>query len=446
MIQKICKVITVFVLCFLLIYTVSIGADNDQPTVVTVSVEGMVTAGNTSIISRTIQTAEEQGAQAVVIKINTPGGLLAATFDIIQDILAAEVPIITYVTPPGGIAASAGAFILISGHVAAMSPATTTGAAMPVMMSPTGGSEPADDKTMNFLVGHIRSVATERERPADVAERFVTENLTLESQEALEYQVIDYIADNLTELLEMIHGKEVMVQGNYIILDTAGANILAIEMNAAERITSIISNPQVTFALFMLGIYGLIIGFSTPGTFVPEILGAVSLILALFGLGMFEVNILAGVLIIMGIGMIIAEVLVPSYGLLGIAGIGSIVLGSIFLPVEPMMPTNWFVAFRATAIGIGVVSGVLFLILLTSVLKIRKVKKVHGEKEFTDQVIPVTEDINPEGLVKINGEIWKAVSKDGSTISQGENVKVISRDGMRLIVEPIEKNTNEKEE
>ena len=446
MIRKICKVTTVFVLLFLLILNVYAGAESVRPMVVTVTVEGMVTAGTTNTISRAIQTAEEEGAQAVVVQINTPGGLVAATLDIVQDISGSNIPVITYVTPQGGIAASAGAMILISGHVAAMSPATTTGAAMPVMAAPVGETQAADDKTINFLAGHMRSVAAERGRPADVAERFVTENLTLEAPEALEYQIIDYIADNLTELLEMVHGKEVTVLGNYITLNTSGADILVIEMNTAERITHIISNPQITFALFMLGIYALIIGFNTPGTFVPEVLGIVSLVLALFGLGMFEVNILAGALIILGIGMIVAEVIAPSYGILGILGIGSVVLGSIFLPVEPMMPANWFVAFRATAIGIGIVSGIVFLILLSALFKIRKAKKVHGDKEFTDQVVLVTEDINPEGLVKVQGEIWKAVSKDGSSIPQGEKVKVISREDMRVVVEIVKNNINEKNE
>ena len=447
MIRKICKVATAFVLFFLLIFTASIGADNAQPTVVTVTVEGMVTAGTANTINRAIETAENQGAQALVIQLNTPGGLVAATLDIIQDISAAQIPIVTYVTPSGAIAASAGTFILISGHVAVMSPATTCGAAMPVTVAPTGeGSQTADDKTINFLAGHMRSVAGERGRPVDIAERFVTENLTLDDKEALEKQVIDYIAGNLTELLETIHGKEVTVQGNNVTLNTSGANILALEMNLAERITHFVSNPQVTFILFLLGVYGLIIGFNSPGTFLPEVMGSISLVLALYGFGLFEVNILAGVLIIIGIGLLIIEVMTPTYGVLGVGGIISIVLGSIFLPVEPMMPVDWFSRFRNSAIGIGIISGILFIILLSALMKLRKVQKVHGEEEFADQVVAVVEDINPEGLVKIKGEIWKAVSKDGSIIPQGESVRVISRKDMHLVVEPIIKNTNEKEE
>ena len=448
MVQKICKVTSAFVLLILLVFTASVGADSTQPLVVTVTVEGMVTAGTAHTVNRAIEVAESQNAQALVIQLNTPGGLVAATLDIVQDISASQVPIITYVTPTGAIAASAGTFILISGHVAAMSPATTCGAAMPVMVAPTPvgeGTQTADDKTINFLAGHMRSVAVERGRPGDVAERFVTENLTLDDQEALEYQIIDYVAANLAELLETIHGKEIIIQGDTVTLNTSGANILTIEMNIAERITHIVSNPQVTFMLFLLGVYGLIIGFNSPGTFVPEVLGAISLVLALYGLGLFEVNILAGVFIIIGIGMLVAEVLTPSYGALGVGGIISIVLGSIFLPVEPMMPVEWFERFRATVAGVGIVSGILLIILLSALLRLRKVQKVHGEKEFSGQIGVVTEDISPEGLVKIKGEIWKAVSKDGSSILQGEKVKIVSRNDMQLVVES-EKNNNEKEE
>ncbi|WP_051533769.1 NfeD family protein [Desulfitibacter alkalitolerans] len=447
MIRKICKLTMLCVLCLLLTFTASAGAAV-QPKVITVAVDDMVTAGTASTIKRAIQLAEKQGAQAVVIQLNTPGGLVTATLDIIQDISAAQIPVITYVTPPGAIAASAGTFILICGHVAAMSPATTCGAAMPVTMAPvTGeGTQSADDKTINFLAGHMRSIAEERGRPVDIAEKFVKENLTIDYKEALEKQVIDHVAVNLGELLEMIHGKEITIQERVVVLNTLGADIQTVEMKTSERITHFVSNPQVTFILLLLGVYGLIIGFNSPGTFLPEVMGVISLILALYGLGLFEVNILAGLLIIIGILLLVAEAFTPTYGVLGVGGVISIVLGSIFLPIEPMMPTDWFSRFRMTAIGIGIVSGALLIILLSGIIKLRKVQKIHGDEEFSNQVVPVIEDINPEGLVKVKGEIWKAVSKGGISISQGENVRVIGRKGMYLVVEPERTNISEREE
>lgn len=448
MVQKICKAAIIFVLFFLLIFTASIGADSFQPTVITVKVDDMVTAGTANIIKRAIQLAENQGAQAVVIQLNTPGGLVTATLEIIQDISAAQVPVVTYVTPPGAIAASAGTFILISGHVAAMSPATTCGAAMPVTMAPvTGeGTQRADDKTINFLAGHMRSIAEERGRPVDIAENFVKENLTIDYKVALEKQVIDHVSVNLGELLEMIHGMEITIQERVVILNTSGAKVQAVEMKTSERITHFVSNPQVTFILLLLGVYGLIIGFNSPGTFLPEVTGVISLILALYGLGLFEVNILAGLLIIIGILLLVAEAFTPTYGVLGVGGVISIVLGSIFLPIEPMMPTDWFSRFRMTAIGIGIVSGALLIILFSGIIKLRKVQTIHGDEEFSNQVVPVIEDINPEGLVKVKGEIWQAVSTSGISISQGENVRVIGRKGMYLVVELERTNITEREE
>ncbi len=405
-----------------------------KPIVYTINIENTITAGTSQYIARAIETAEDENAAALVLLINTPGGLLDATLEIMENMLASEVQIITYVAPQGAIAASAGSFILVSGHVAAMSPGSTCGAAMPVTLSPTEGTTaPADDKTVKFLAGHIKSVAELKGRPGETIEKFVTENLTLDAQSALDEGVIDYIASSLEELLQILYIED--------------ADIQSLEMSTRESATNIISNPQVSFILLIAGVYGLIIGFNAPQTFVPEVFGAISLVLGLYGLGLFSVNLFAALLIILGIGLFVAEALTPTYGVLSIGGIVSLVLGVMFLPAEPLMPAVWFVRFKYVSIGIGISASVLMVVLLRGLIKARKAKKVHGADEFIDKPAVVVEELSPEGLIKVQGEIWKAVSHDGTTLPEGQQVKVIKRIGMIAVVEPMEPvGKSEKEE
>lgn len=363
-----------------------------------------------------------------------------ATLKILSALSASDVPIITYVTPQGAIAASAGAFILLGGHIAAMSPGTTTGAAMPVTISPTQeGSKAADEKTINFLAGHIRSIAETNGRPGDVAARFVTENLTLSSTEALDLGVIDYIEPDLTSLLQTIDGTSIEINNAVVTLETQNAEIELIESNVSEKITHIISNPQITFILLLVGIYGLIIGFSNPGTFLPEVVGAISLVLALFGLGMFEINIFAVVMIVLGIALLIAEVFTPTYGVLGVGGMISIILGIVFLPVEPLVASNWLVQFRLMAVGIGIVGSIFLLAVIAGISKLRRLPAKRGFGEFTDEFGIVMEDLDPEGYIQINGELWMAKGRnDDISIPAGTRVKIIERQQMIFIVEPAE--------
>lgn len=410
-------------------------AETNQPFVVTVKVDDMVTSGTKDHISRAIEYAKDNDAEAVVILLNTPGGLVNATLKIMEDITYSSVPVVTYVFPKNAIAASAGTFILISGHVAAMSPGTTCGAAMPVTMAAEGDPQPADEKTINVLAEHMKNAADERGRSGDVAKRFVTENLTLGPQESVEKGVIDLTADNKNELLGKIHGWQIELEDKTVVLNTEDANIYSLDMNFTENITHLVSNPQVTVILFLLGVYGLIVGFNTPGTFFPEVLGAICLLLAFYGLGLFEVSIFAALLIILGIILLITEAFTPTYGVLGIGGASSLILGIIFLPIEPIMPVDWFSHFRLMAVGIGLVGAVLLLVIILGVLRLRKAKIVHGKFEFQEARATVFQELNPEGMVKVQGEIWRARSKDKIFIPEGKEVKVVDRDGLVIIVE-----------
>lgn len=428
-----------FLVCYLLYGMPSmIMAQEDEPLVYTVNIEKTVTAGTYQHVNRAIKMAEEYNADAVVIQLNTPGGLVNATLDIIKVISETDIPVITYVTPKGSIAASAGTFILITGHVAVMTPGTTCGAAMPVTMSAPGDSpQAADQKTINFLAAHMKTIAEDRGRPGDIAARFVTENLSLNADEALEHGIIDYTADNLESLLAQIDGSKVDINDKIITLNTKDAQIVNIDRNMEEDFTNVVSNPTIAMILLMLGIYGLIIGFNSPGFFLPEVLGAIFLILGLYGIGSFEVNLVAGLLILLGVGLVIAEAFTPTYGILGVGGVISIVLGILLMPIEPMMPLDWFSKFKVMAVGVGVIGAGLVLIIVAGIWRLRKLSPVHGVDEFLNSNGVVIEELKPYGQIKIKGEIWNGKSVDQTTIARGESVRVVSRQGLVLVVEPI---------
>ncbi|MBC7075162.1 MAG: nodulation protein NfeD [Syntrophomonadaceae bacterium] len=437
--------LTLFCSVFILLNFPAVStAVGEKSSVYTVKVEDTVTAGTAKYIGRGIKLAEKEKAGAVVILINTPGGLVTATLDIIQDISNSAVPVVTYVTPKGAIAASAGTFILLDGHIAAMSPGTTCGAAMPVNISIPGDTpKPADQKTVNFLAGHMKSIAEERGRPADLAEAFVRENLTLNYSEALDRGVVDVTAADLDELLEKVHGMKVKTKAGTSELNTREAEVKHLEMSTDEKLIDVVSNPTMAMVFLMLGIYGLIIGFHSPGFFLPEVLGSISLILGLYGLGLFEINLAAGLLILLGIGLLIAEAFTPTYGILGVGGVVSLVLGVLFFPVEPLMPRDWFAAFRFMALGVGLVGAVFLFVVLAGIFRLRRLKVTHSDSEFFSKEGRVVKDLNPDGQVKIQGEIWKASARGGQVIPAGELVKVVERQGMLLIVEPLAKAVKE---
>ncbi len=435
-IRRICLLLLLLMLLSVALPKPPVNAQDSAVTVIRVlSVEGVITRGTTTYLRQGLETALRENVDVLVFVINTPGGLVDATLDIIQDILNSPIPIITYVAPRGAIAASAGSFILLSGHLAAMSPGSTTGSAMPIVVNPSDGeSRPADEKTILFLAGHMRSVARARNRPEDIASRFVTENLALTDQEALETGIVDEIADNLDRLLEQIDGREVDVLGVPVVLQTARADVSELEMTNQQQFINIISNPEVAFILFLIGFYGLFFGLNTPGTFIPEVVGAICLVLALFGLGMFAVNTTGVVLLILAIVFFIAEVLTPTFGILTLAGVISMVLGAMLLPFEPLLPAAWYIAFRRTVFGMAAVTGGFLAFVVTKLIPLRKVPAAQSQQGLMGYSGIAMEDLSPQGAVRIRGEIWRARTASGETILQGTRVRVLEVDGMVLVV------------
>lgn len=401
-----------------------------------VELTGAITTGQFNYLNRQVENAVEADAQLLVIQMDTPGGLVDATLQINQLFLNAPIPVAVLVAPSGAIAGSAGAFIIISSDIAAMAPGTTVGAAQPITFSPEG-TEPANEKTVIFYASHLRSMALEKGRPEDIAEQFVTDNLTLDAREALEVGLIEYLSGNVNDLMSQVDGTRIEKQGVYYILNTSGAPVIQDEMNLRERMQNWLSDPQISFLVLMLGLLGIYFGLSAPGTIVPEVTGAILVVLGIYGIGLFDTNTTGIVLLLLGAGLIVAEIFTSGFGILGIGGAISVIAGAILLPMEPLMAREWYSAFLVTVVGTTLGLLIIFFFVAQSVIKSRK-RWRDGSAFFNtpEKGISVS-DINPEGMVKARGELWKARSADGRVIPAGTEVEVVRAETLLLWVRPI---------
>lgn len=417
----------------------------DEGTVYLLKVEGAIGPATSRYISEGLEAAADAGANAVVIRLNTPGGLMSAMRDIIQDILASPVPVITYVAPEGARAASAGTYILYASHVAAMAPATNLGAATPVKMgggsaAPEDGQKKADDgktasgsamhqKIVNDAVAYIRSLAQLRNRNADWAEKAVRQAATLTASAALEKNVIDLKAESLQMLLSKVDGMEVTVQGEPYTLHTAEADIKTVEPGWRTELLSVITHPTVAYILMLVGIYGLLLEGYNPGAILPGVVGAISLLLALYAFQILPVNFAGLALIALGVILMIAELLAPSFGALGFGGLIAFVFGSVIL-MDTDIPgygiSPWVIG------GVATVSGLVFL--GTGWLAMRSWGRpvVIGQKSMVGARATVLEDFRGKGRVFMHGEIWRA--KSDEALRKDTEVRVYEVDGLTLTV------------
>lgn len=438
------KLVRVILLSFVLssiasaLIAPSVGAVNgDENVIYVITIEGTITEGTALDVVEGLREAEEIGAEAVLIELDTPGGLVTSMLKITEAILNLDLPVITYVAPKGAIAASAGSFILISGNIAAMSPGTTTGAAMPVEIG-LEGRQAADNKTINFFAGHIESIAASRGRNATQAKRFVTDNDALNENLALERGIIDLIAADETALLNTVDGMTITIRNENRTLATKDASLYLKKKTVRSILLETLSDPQIAVILLLIGIYGLIFGFMSPGTYVPEMIGAICLILALYGLGLFEVNVFGVLLIIIAVILFIAEALTPTFGILTTGGAACLIIGALLLPKEPFLfnpESGWFEGFLLTIIGVAVASAVFFFFAMGAVLRLRKRRAQVGAEELIGRVTRAETDITEDGgTVKLRGEIWNARTAAGERIAKGEKVEIIDREGLTLIV------------
>ncbi|MDP6436753.1 MAG: nodulation protein NfeD [Gammaproteobacteria bacterium] len=409
-----------------------------------------------------ISKAEDEGYELLIIEMDTPGGLDSAMRDIIKAILASEVPVVSFVSPGGSRAASAGTYILYASHVAAMTPASNLGAATPVQIG--GGSpqppsfpEPETDeedetedegdeaadaedmpedamkaKMVNDAVAYIKGLAELRGRNEEWAERAVREAVSLTSSEALEQNVIDIVAEDIDDLLAQLDGFELEVDGETVTLATADLDVEYLEPDWRTRLLTIITDPSVAYLLMLAGIYGLLLEGYNPGAMVPGIVGAICLLLALFAFQVLPVNYAGLALILLGVMLMIAEGFAPSFGVLGLGGLAAFVFGSIIL-MDADVPG--FGISQGLIGGIATAAGLLMLGMVYMLMRSRHRPVVSGAEGMIGHTAEALEDFDSDGAVFLDGERWHAVST--VPVKKGQKVQVIAVRGLIADVKPI---------
>jgi membrane-bound serine protease (ClpP class) len=401
--------------------------------VVLAKVDGVVTRGTALHIEDALRLAEDRGAP-LVLQLDTPGGLVEATLDIDRMLARASVPVLAYVGPGGGaFAASAGTFLLLMGQPSGMAPGATIGSAQPIEVGPTGGAQNASGKVTNFLVERIRSIADRTGRDPDVAARFITENLNLDDQEAAELGMVDVQAATLDGFLAAVHGMTARIgTGGTVVLDTKDARIITATPGLLPRVVDILSNPTVSFILFMAGLYSLIFGLANPGTYVPETIGAIMLLLGLIGLGLFGVTTAGFLLLLLAAAFFVAEVFTPTHGVLSVVGVIAMLLAAVFLIDGPLLPHNLQRRFMGLVAVLGIGSGLVVFGVVTLAMRSRSIPVVD---RFRHARAIVLEPLAPHGKVEMGGEVWDAVASE--PVPAGAAVRVVGRDGLLLHVETI---------
>jgi len=422
-----------FILLTLFIIFYSLLSFAEEENVLKIIIDGDINPVSAHFIIENIDRAEKENYECLLIQMDTPGGLLQSTKDIVKAIMAAKVPVVMYIAPSGSGAVSAGVFITLACHIAAMAEGTNIGAAHPVGI---GGQQDTSkvmgEKVTNYAASWIRGIAEKHGRNADWAEMAVRESKSINEKEALEINVIDYICPSQDSLLSVIDGKTVKLEDNLTkTLHTQNARVIMIEMNWRHKILNKISNPTIAYILLMLGIYGIFFELSNPGAILPGVIGGIFLILAFFALQTLPVRTAGILLILFSIVLFVLEVKVTSFGILTIGGIVAMFLGSIMLFDQvPGFPVrvDWKVALT-----VAIATAAFFVFAVSMAVKARLSQPSTGREGLVGKIGVALTPIKPEGDVRVHGEIWHAISAE--SINKKEKIRVKAVNGLELVVE-----------
>ena len=423
----------------LLAASIGVRAQTAKSAIDVLTVKGTINPVLVDYIGRGIAQAEETKASVVIIRMDTPGGLDTAMRDIIQEIVNAKVPVIVYISPSGARAASAGVYITMSAHIAAMASNTAIGAATPVQMGGDGEAQVSDEmkaKIINDAAAYIRSIAESHGRNADWAEKAVREAVSITETEALRLNVIDMTAPDLNSLISQLDGREVtLIDGSVVTINTQSAPVNYVKMPLAEDFLYTIADPNIAFILLSLAMLGITVEIFNPGLIFPGVVGGISLLFAFYSLGVLPVNWAGVLLIVLAFGLFIAEVLTTTFGLFTVGGVTSLVIGSLILfkGAAPVFQVNpWLIATVTVAISS------LFAFVISRVLKAHRSQAKTGREELIGKTAIVKVALDPEGTVFFKGERWEAVSDKGK-VEPEEEVLITKVEGLTLWVTKQEK-------
>jgi membrane-bound serine protease (ClpP class) len=401
------------------------------PKVIAVNIDGIVHPITVAIVGHAIDQADRENAAAVLLRLNTPGGLLDASREIDSRIIASRVPIVAYVTPSGGRAASAGFFLLEAADVAAMAPGTNTGASSPVLMG-----EQMDpvmrSKVENDTSAWLRSLVTKRGRNAELAEQTIRQAKAFTEKEALDNHLLDVIAADEQQLFAELDGRAIKrFDGSSEVLHTRGADIVDYRATLRERLMRAIADPNIGYILVVLGALGIYLEFHAPGLIFPGVAGGILLLLGLSSLTVLPINWVGAALLILAVALFVLEAKLASHGILGIGGTVAMVLGAVLLidgPPELRIRLS-------TALAVSVPFALITMFLVTLVIRSRANQSVLGSQALINQIAQARTALAPAGTVFVDGEYWEAVSS--VPVKEGDKVRVVGGDGMRLRVEPV---------
>lgn len=400
-----------------------------------ITVKGVIDPFTAQYVGRGLDIAQEDGAQCLIVQLDTPGGSDAPMRVIVQEMLNSSVPIVVYVSPAGARAGSAGVFITLAAHVAAMAPGTNIGAAHPVAMPGTEITEILEEKTTSDAAAYVRAIAEKRGRNAEWAEKAVRESASIIASEAVESQVVDLIADDLTDLLDKIDGREVITAAGPVTLRTRGALVRTISMNFAENFLHVIVDPNIAYLLLSIGTLALVAEFYHPGAILPGVTGAICLILAFVAFGSLPVNWGGVALIVLAVVLFLLDIKVAGF-MLSVGGAIAFVLGSLMLfsPFAPPSPTMPRLTVSWPLIALMTVSiASFFLFAVSAGLLAQRAKAASGIESMVGATGTAVSDLDPWGTVQVKSELWSAVAEEGS-IKKGEQVRVVGAEGVRLKV------------
>lgn len=406
------------------------------PVVVQIRLEGVVQAVSADYVVHGIEYANRNGASAILLELSTPGGLGDSMRDIVSAVMNSRVPVITYVYPSGSRAASAGFFILLSGDIAVMAPGTNTGAAHPVMMGGMKAGKTEETKILNDAAAFMRSIADTRGRNEKMAEDGVRESISLTAQEALKDNLINAIANDPQEIFKQFDGKTIKrSNGSETVLNLAGGRIVPYQMPWFKEVLSWVANPNIAFILGAIGVLGLYVEFTHPGGVLPGVVGAISLVLSLFGFHLMPINYAGVALILIGLALFGLEATYTSHGILAVGGIAAIVFGSMILINSPWPGTR---IYLTTVLAVVVPLSVITVVLMRFAWKATKSKAVTGEEGFVNSIGVARTDMNPGGKVLVHGELWDARAQQH--LPPGSRVRIRKVEGLTLLVEPEEES------